>query len=118
MEDEEIISVHGVSVPMPEYHLHCHVRQETLDIQRPLQCCQARAIENQAYVVGVNRVGKDGNGIEHNGHSAVINSLGEYLFYRQDWDKVKTLYLSYTDLVEHRSQFPVGLDADIFSINL
>ena len=39
----------------------------------------ARAIENQSYVVGVNRVGNDGNGIEHSGHSAVIDAMGERL---------------------------------------
>ncbi len=38
----------------------------------------ARAIENQCYVVGVNRVGDDGNGIKHSGHSQLIDFSGEY----------------------------------------
>lgn len=38
---------------------------------------KARAIENQSYLIGVNRVGKDGKGLEYNGDSAVINALGE-----------------------------------------
>ncbi len=41
------------------------------------QLLRARAIENQAYVLGVNRVGKDGNEIEHSGDSVLLNALGE-----------------------------------------
>jgi predicted amidohydrolase len=40
---------------------------------------QARAIENQAYVVGVNRVGPDGNGLEHLGDSRIVSPMGELL---------------------------------------
>jgi predicted amidohydrolase len=40
---------------------------------------QARAIENQAYVVGVNRVGADGNGLEHLGDSRIVSPMGELL---------------------------------------
>jgi predicted amidohydrolase len=40
---------------------------------------QARAIENQAYVVGVNRVGTDGNGIAYAGDSRIVDPLGEVL---------------------------------------
>ena len=40
---------------------------------------QARAIENQAYVVGVNRVGADGNGLEHVGDSRIVSPMGELL---------------------------------------
>jgi predicted amidohydrolase len=40
---------------------------------------QARAIENQAYVVGVNRVGRDGNGVEHAGDSRIVSPMGELL---------------------------------------
>jgi len=39
----------------------------------------ARAIENQAYVVGVNRVGTDGGGLEHAGDSMIVDPLGEVL---------------------------------------
>jgi predicted amidohydrolase len=39
----------------------------------------ARAIENQAYVVGVNRVGKDGGGLDHAGDSMIVDPLGETL---------------------------------------
>jgi predicted amidohydrolase len=40
---------------------------------------QARAIENQAYVVGVNRVGSDGNGLAYSGDSRIIDPLGEII---------------------------------------
>jgi predicted amidohydrolase len=39
----------------------------------------ARAIENQAYMVGVNRVGADGNGVAHAGDSMIVDPLGEAL---------------------------------------
>jgi predicted amidohydrolase len=44
---------------------------------------QARAIENMAYCVGVNRVGKDANGHDYTGHSAVYDPLGERLVYSE-----------------------------------
>ncbi|WP_324278543.1 nitrilase-related carbon-nitrogen hydrolase [Blastococcus brunescens] len=37
---------------------------------------QARAIENQAYVVGCNRVGTAGDGTEHAGDSRIISPMG------------------------------------------
>jgi predicted amidohydrolase len=40
---------------------------------------QARAIENQAYVVGCNRVGTAGDGTEHTGDSRIVSPMGELL---------------------------------------
>jgi predicted amidohydrolase len=40
---------------------------------------QARAIENQAYVVGCNRVGTAGDGTEHAGDSRIVSPMGELL---------------------------------------
>jgi omega-amidase len=40
---------------------------------------KARAIENQAFVIGVNRVGVDGTGKDHNGYSTVVNPMGELI---------------------------------------
>jgi predicted amidohydrolase len=40
---------------------------------------KARAIENQCYVVGVNRIGEDGNGIAHSGHSQLLDFMGQYM---------------------------------------
>lgn len=78
---------------------------------------QARAIENQCYVVGVNRVGNDGNGICHSGHSMVIDALGNVLFDRADDECIHTVTLSMDALVEVRRQMPFLKDQDDFSIH-
>ncbi len=77
---------------------------------------QARAIENQSYVIGVNRVGTDGNGLHFSGDSAVIDYKGERLFYQKDLEIMQTTVLSYEALQQFREKFPAHLDADAFSI--
>jgi omega-amidase len=77
----------------------------------------ARAIENQAYVVGVNRIGKDGKDIEYSGYSVVLNPKGEPLSNtKPNTESVETITLSYTELENFRKEFPVALDADKFQI--
>ncbi|CAN5612832.1 amidohydrolase [soil metagenome] len=78
----------------------------------------ARAIENQCYVVGVNRVGNDGNNINHSGDSMVINPLGEALYHCQDNEDIHTAILSAADLKTYREKFPFWKDADSFHISL
>lgn len=79
---------------------------------------KARAIENLAYVAGVNRIGKDGNGVEHSGDSALIDFKGEILSsIAPHQPQSETLKLSKTDLNKFRERFPVHLDADTFSIS-
>lgn len=77
---------------------------------------QARAIENQAYVAGVNRVGTDGNGIRYSGDSMLIDPLGEVLFHERDTEIVHTATLSKRHLFEVRNQFPFLRDADKFEL--
>ena len=77
---------------------------------------KARAIENLSYVAGVNRVGLDGNGIEHNGQSAIMNPKGEPIFLVEDTQSIKTIELSANSLQAYRDKFPAFLDADDFSI--
>jgi omega-amidase len=77
---------------------------------------QARAIENQAYVIGVNRVGADGNQIAHSGDSLIIDPLGEVLYHGAAKEEVKTLTLQKTRLEEIRERFPFWKDADHFQI--
>jgi omega-amidase len=77
---------------------------------------KARAIENLSYVVGVNRVGQDGNGIEYNGHSAVISPKGEVIFSNEGVEAIRTLELSANSLSAFRDRFPAYLDADDFTI--
>ncbi len=76
----------------------------------------ARAIENQAYVVGVNRVGSDGNNIYHSGNSLVINPLGEVLYHKSDEEDISTILLEKEKLIEIRTRFPFLNDADSFNI--
>lgn len=77
----------------------------------------ARAIENQCYVVGLNRVGNDGNQIYHSGDSAVINPKGEVISKTKANDEsTETVELSHAELQEFRKQFPVLNDADDFEL--
>jgi predicted amidohydrolase len=77
---------------------------------------RARAIENLSYVIGVNRVGQDGNGIEYNGHSSVISPRGETIFTNEGAEMVHTLELSANSLQAFRDRFPAYLDADEFTV--
>lgn len=78
----------------------------------------ARAIENQCYVVGVNRVGNDGNGIYHSGESMIIDPLGEVLYIKKDEEDIFTYTLQKEKLNKVREKFPFWKDADSFNINL
>ena len=77
---------------------------------------QARAIENQCYVAGVNRIGNDGHDIYHSGDSMIIDPLGETLYHGGARDETFTLTLQKDDLTKVRQQFPFWRDADYFSI--
>jgi omega-amidase len=78
----------------------------------------ARAIENQAYVIGVNRIGEDGNGIEHSGDSMLIDPLGEVIYTRSNGADIFTHTLHKETLNEIREKFPFWKDADDFTIQL
>ena len=77
---------------------------------------QARAIENLSYVIGVNRVGEDGNQNAYTGDSAVIDFRGDILFRQADAEIVHQQTLSLDDLRAFRERFPAHLDADAFAI--
>lgn len=77
----------------------------------------ARAIENQCYVATLNRVGKDGKGLEYHGDSQLINSYGEIVVHLDENERVLTHRIDKKLLDKHRADFPVGLDADAFQIN-
>jgi omega-amidase len=78
---------------------------------------QARAIENQSYVVGVNRVGDDGNKIYHSGDSMIVDPLGEILYHGVGKEEVFTLTLEKEKLDAIRERFPFWKDADRFHID-
>ncbi len=75
---------------------------------------QARAIENQAFVVGVNRVGTDGKNISYSGDSAVYGPLGEIIWQQSGEAAVQTVVLDKNHLIQTRSDFPFLKDADQF----
>ena len=77
---------------------------------------RARAIENQAFVAGVNRVGEDGNGIAHVGDSAVLDFTGQPLLELQDQSLAATVTLDREALHGWRDKFPAHLDADAFTL--
>lgn len=77
---------------------------------------RARAIENLCYVVGVNRVGTDGAGIEYAGDSAALDPLGQPLAELGAAPAVTQVTLSAEALADHRRRFPAHLDADAFRL--
>ena len=77
----------------------------------------ARAIENQAYWIGVNRVGEDDNGLHYSGESQVINSRGEVISKAEPYQEtVLHCTLDYEKLERFRQKFPLGPDWDSFTI--
>jgi len=77
---------------------------------------RARAIENQCYVVGVNRIGEDGNGINHCGDSTIVGPTGDILHHCADRNELYTQQLDYNSLQEVRDRLPFLRDADGFII--
>ena len=79
---------------------------------------KARAIENQSFVLGVNRIGQDGMGLSYAGGSVVFDSKGKELIKCTDnQEHISTESLRLNELNGFRAKFPVHLDADSFQIN-
>lgn len=76
----------------------------------------ARAVENQCYIAGVNRIGQDGNDIPHNGMSTVYDFWGNEVFSAKDLQGVFTVELSKAKIEEHRERFGFWRDRDNFEI--
>lgn len=76
----------------------------------------ARAIENQSYVIGVNRVGSDGHGNQHSGDSSIIDPMGEVIFQKSNEAFINTFTLDKTALLETRQKLPFLKDGDSFTI--
>lgn len=78
---------------------------------------EARAHENQCYVAAVNRVGTDGTGLDYLGDSTLISPKGEHLIsMKQGAEKVDMANINMEKLEAFRDKFPIGLDADYFTI--
>lgn len=78
---------------------------------------KARAMENQAYVIGVNRIGADGKGVAHSGGTVALDFLGETLAQAED-NKEEIIYaeIEIEKLNQFKDKFPAFLDADSFEI--
>jgi predicted amidohydrolase len=79
---------------------------------------RARAIENLAFVAGVNRIGADGNDIRYLGGSVIIDYLGNCLAAPGDKPDVSTASLDLSGLTTFRRKFPFHVDADEFSLQV
>ncbi|MCB2221316.1 MAG: nitrilase family protein [Bacteroidetes bacterium] len=82
-----------------------------------LSLLKARAIENQSCVLWVNRVGKDGHGVDHSGDTMGIDAYGNTVAVaRPDHEQLLTLTLAGSELLNFRDKFRVGLDWDDFRV--
>ncbi|HET6564324.1 MAG TPA: amidohydrolase [Xanthomonadales bacterium] len=77
---------------------------------------QARAIENQAYVIGINRVGEDGNGLAYPGRSQAFDPLGRSLADLPASEQIQLIRIELEQVGEVRRQFPFQADADPFTL--
>jgi predicted amidohydrolase len=76
----------------------------------------ARAVENQCYVAGVNRIGEDGNGVAYAGDSLVADYLGSLVADCGDRPRSTTVSLDLDALDRYREKFPAFLDGDQFTL--
>ncbi|MEP5764972.1 MAG: amidohydrolase [Halieaceae bacterium] len=76
----------------------------------------ARAIENQAYCIGLNRVGSDGNGLDYSGDSLVLAADGELLLDCEDQPGIFSATLDAQRMQTYRDKFPCHKDADEFRL--
>ncbi len=76
----------------------------------------ARAMENQSYVIGVNRIGTDGYGIRYSGNSMVVDPKGIIVAEAGDKEEILQATLSMEELNLYRESTKFGLDWDRFTI--
>jgi predicted amidohydrolase len=107
----------GEVVRGPEYDVLIYVANwPEKRVQAWTTLLRARAIENQCYVIGVNRTGDDGNKIHYSGESMAVDPMGEILYCKKDEDDVFTVTLDKSHLEKVREKFPFWKDADVFKI--
>lgn len=77
---------------------------------------KARSVENQAFCLGVNRIGEDGNEIAYSGDSAIVDYLGKVLSTSSGESRLLTARLDRAGLERYREKFPAWQDADDFNL--
>ena len=70
---------------------------------------KARAIENQCFIVGVNRSG-EGGGLFYNGDSMIVSPLGEVLVHLDGGSGIAVVDIDIAEAETYRSSFPVKAD--------
>jgi omega-amidase len=75
---------------------------------------KARAVENQCYTLGVNRIGTDFNQLDYTGHSQVVDFLGNYVLEPQETEGVFIVTLDAEKMVETRNKLAFLDDKDSF----
>lgn len=77
---------------------------------------RARAIENMCYVAAVNRIGADGNGHHYNGHSQLVNFMGEYPVMPFEGEAVMSVSIDRDEMLEARRKLGFLNDRDLFTV--
>lgn len=77
----------------------------------------ARAIENQAYIIALNRVGHDGNEIYYSGDTTCLDPKGDVVYYKRDEEDLYTFTIYKEEVAKTRLEMPFLKDADDFKIN-
>lgn len=78
----------------------------------------ARAVENQSFVLAVNRVGHDGNEVYHSGDSMCIDPNGKVVYYKPNDEDLYTFSINKAEVNNARASFPFLKDGDKFKIDL
>jgi predicted amidohydrolase len=116
---DETSESEGMSEMKPEYDVLINVanwpERRSLAWKTLLQ---ARAIENQCFVIGLNRVGKDGNENYYSGDSLIIDPLGEVLYTKAHVEDIYTITFQKETLENIRQKFPFWKDADHFMLGI
>jgi predicted amidohydrolase len=79
---------------------------------------RARAIESQAYGLGGNRVGRDGNAHAYTGDSLVLDPPGQVVFHADGREAAQTVVLDHAVLEDYRRTFPAWRDADALNLTI
>ncbi len=76
----------------------------------------ARAIENQSYIIALNRVGHDGNEIYYSGDTTCLSPQGKVIYYKKDDEDLYTFTIQHDEVEKTRAEMPFLKDADRFKI--
>jgi len=76
----------------------------------------ARAIENQSYIIALNRVGHDGNEIYYSGDTTCLSPQGKVIYYKKDDEDLYTFTIQHDEVEKTRKEMPFLKDADRFKI--